>query len=73
MNGETDEAWETVSVGDFETMLGFAQAHHLGRFTFWAVNRDRPCEGSSQNVGEDCSGVAQQPYAFTDVIARYHG
>lgn len=73
MNGETDEASETVGVEDFETMLGFAEAHHLARFTFWAVNRDRPCEGGSQNAGEDCSGIAQQPYAFTDVIARYHG
>ncbi len=43
MNGETDETSETVSVADFETMLAFAQQNHLARFTFWAVNRDRPC------------------------------
>jgi len=72
MNGRTDEASETVSVEDFETMLAFAQQNHLARFTFWAVNRDRQC-AAGQNVGEDCSGVTQQPYAFADVIARYHG
>jgi chitinase len=72
MNGETDEQSETVSIEDFETMLAFAQQNHLGRFTFWAVNRDRPCAGG-ENAGEDCSGIPQQPYAFTDVIARYHG
>jgi len=72
MNGETDESSETVSVADFETMLAFAQHNHLARFTYWAVNRDRPCTGG-ENAGEDCSGIAQAPNAFTSVIARYHG
>jgi chitinase len=70
MNGETDESDETVSVADFETMLAFAQQKHLARFTFWAVNRDRSCTGG-ENAGEDCSGIAQTPYAFTDVVARF--
>jgi chitinase len=70
MDGETDEKSETVSVANFETMLAFAQQVHLARFTFWAVNRDRQCTGD-ENAGEDCSGIAQAPYAFTDVIAQY--
>jgi chitinase len=70
MNGETDEPSETVSVEDFQTILAFAQLHHLARFTFWAVNRDRPCTGG-ETPGEDCSGIAQQPYAFTDVIGEF--
>ncbi len=70
MNGDTDEASEVVTLEDFETMLAFAQENHLARFTFWAVNRDRPCSGS-ETPGEDCSGIAQAPYAFTDVVARY--
>ncbi|MGO9319395.1 MAG: chitinase [Solirubrobacteraceae bacterium] len=72
MNGDTDEKDETVSVEDFETMLAFAQQSHLARFTYWAVNRDRSCQ-DGESAGEDCSGIAQTPYAFTDVIARYHG
>jgi hypothetical protein len=72
MNGQTDESDETVSVEDFETMLAFAEQNNLARFTFWAVNRDRQCTGG-ESSGEDCSGIAQTPYAFTDVIARYHG
>ena len=72
MDGDTDEKSETVSVEDFETMLAFAELHHLARFTFWAVNRDRPCSGG-ETPGEDCSGIGQTPYAFTDVIAAYHG
>jgi hypothetical protein len=70
MNGDTDEKVETVSVEDLETMLAFAQQNHLARLTFWALNRDRPCEGA-ENDSEDCSGISQLPYAFTDVIARF--
>jgi chitinase len=72
MNGATDEQDETVSVANFQAMLGFAQQHHLGRLTFWSVNRDRPC--ATKNAEEDaCSGIAQQPYEFADLLAQYHG
>jgi chitinase len=72
MNGVTDESDETVSSSDVDTMLAFAQANHLARFTFWSVNRDRPCP-TGQGESDSCSGVAQAPYAFTSIIAGYHG
>ncbi|HUB75275.1 MAG TPA: hypothetical protein VL979_14730 [Solirubrobacteraceae bacterium] len=72
MDGDTDESGETVSVADLHTILAFAQSHRLARLSFWAVNRDRQCSGG-ETPGEDCSGIAQAPYAFTDVIAEYHG
>lgn len=72
MNGVTDESDETVSTSDFDTMLDFAQANHLARLTFWSVNRDRPCP-PGQGPSDSCSGVTQDPYAFTSIIAGYHG
>jgi hypothetical protein len=72
MNGHTDEAAETVTVEDFQTMLAFAQQKHLARLTFWSVNRDRSCAGAD-TTPDSCSGIAQQPLAFSDVIAQYHG
>ncbi|MBG6141507.1 chitinase [Longispora fulva] len=39
MNGKTDEG-ETVTVANFRTMLGYANSHHLARYTFWELNRD---------------------------------
>jgi hypothetical protein len=72
MNGRTDEATETVSLEDFQTMLGFAQQRHLARFAFWSVNRDRSCAGAD-TTPDSCSGITQQPLAFTRVIAQYHG
>ncbi|MFE0106336.1 chitinase [Streptomyces sp. NPDC059009] len=71
MNGKTDEADETVTTGDFKTILGYAQQHHIARFAFWSVNRDRAC--GSGGDGDACSGVPQQPYDFTKIVAQYGG
>lgn len=71
MNGVTD-SHEVVSVADFQSILTFAQQNHLGRFTFWSVNRDRAC-ATVGTLSDSCSGVSQTPYAFTNVVAQYHG
>lgn len=70
MNGNTDTG-ELVSVADFQVMLRYVLAHHLARFAFWSVNRDQPCTaGSDSNT---CSGIAQQPFAFTKISVSYKG
>jgi hypothetical protein len=72
MNGKTDESDETVTTGDFSTILSYAKSHHIARLTFWAVNRDRQC-GSGQSAGDSCSGVSQSPYAYSKIFAQYTG
>jgi chitinase len=71
MNGKTDESDETVSTGDFQTILGYAQQHHIARLTFWSINRDRACGSGSD--ADSCSGVSQQPYAYTKILVQYAG
>ncbi|MFB7672150.1 chitinase [Kitasatospora purpeofusca] len=71
MNGKTDEAGETVTTADFRTLLGYAQQHHIARYAFWSVNRDRAC-GSGTDA-DACSGVAQSPYEFTKIVVQYQG
>jgi Ricin-type beta-trefoil lectin domain len=70
MNGVTDNDPSHITTGDFTTMLSYAQQHHLARFTFWSVNRDRPCTGGS---ADSCSGVAQSNWDYTRIVARYAG
>jgi hypothetical protein len=72
MNGITD-ASETVSQADFQTMLGYARQHHLARFTFWSTNRDRPCTGGASTGADNCSGVSQNAWDFTRIVAQYQG
>ena len=71
MNGNTDESDESVTVQDFHMMLNYARLHHLARFTFWSINRDRPC--GRKGTGDSCDGIAQRRYTFTKIIAHYHG
>ncbi|MEU9115474.1 chitinase [Streptomyces sp. NPDC048483] len=71
MNGKTDQADETVTLADFRTILAHAQQHHLARFAFWSVNRDRQCGSGSD--GDSCSGVPQEPYAYTKIVVKYMG
>ncbi|MCX5052770.1 alpha-galactosidase [Streptomyces sp. NBC_00474] len=71
MNGRTDDSGERVRVADFKTMLAYAQQHHIGRLTYWSVNRDRAC--GSGTDGDSCSGVPQQPYDYLKVFTQYTG
>ncbi|MFF4347137.1 carbohydrate-binding protein [Streptomyces sp. NPDC001530] len=71
MNGKTDDAGELVRVSDFQTMLAYAQQHHIARLTYWSVNRDRACGSGSD--GDSCSGVSQQPYDYLKVFVQYAG
>jgi hypothetical protein len=70
MNGVTDSDPSHVTTADFNTMLAYAQQHHLARFTFWSVNRDRPCTGGA---ADSCSGVSQGNWDYTRIVARYTG
>lgn len=70
MNGITDSN-EIVSLADAVTIQQYAAVHGLGRLTFWALNRDRPCQ-SGLTAGNSCSGIAQQPLDFTKVFRQGH-
>jgi hypothetical protein len=70
MNGRTDIA-EIVTQAHFQAMLNYANQHHLARFTFWSVNRDRPCTAGGD--ASACSGISQQPWDFTRIVAQYRG
>ncbi|WP_344861264.1 chitinase [Amycolatopsis ultiminotia] len=70
MNGKSDSA-EIFNVSDFQTVYDYATSHHLGRFTFWSVNRDRPCVGTTDNGV--CSNVDQKDWDFTKFTTRFAG
>ncbi|HWB34830.1 MAG TPA: RICIN domain-containing protein, partial [Rugosimonospora sp.] len=71
MNGITD-AGETVTVATMQSILAYAQLHHIARLSFWSTNRDRPCDGAYRN-DDSCSGVDQAAWDFTRTVARYTG
>jgi chitinase len=73
MNGHTDQASELFTTSTFTSLLAYATEHHLARLSFWSLNRDRPCTGTTGWVDGRCSGVDQAPYDFAQINARYTG
>ena len=71
MNGHTDQPSELFTVDTFRTLLSYVQAHKLGRFSFWSLNRDRVCTGNVGWADGKCSSVSQEPYDFSKIIAQY--
>ncbi|MEU8513435.1 carbohydrate-binding protein [Kitasatospora sp. NPDC048722] len=73
MNGRTDAA-EYFRQADFQTVLDFATAHNLARYTFWSVNRDRQCQGPvDPGLSGSCSSVAQGDWDFTKYTVKFAG
>ncbi|MBB2939600.1 chitinase [Amycolatopsis bartoniae] len=70
MNGKSD-AGEYFYQSDFQTVLDYATSHGLGRFTYWSVNRDRPCTTTTDNGV--CSNVSQNDWDFTKYTAKFAG
>ncbi|GAA4882071.1 carbohydrate-binding protein [Kitasatospora terrestris] len=73
MNGRTDAA-EYFRQADFQTVLDFATAHKLARYTYWSVNRDRQCPGTvDPGLSGSCSSVAQNDWDFTKFTVKFAG
>ncbi|HEV2638584.1 MAG TPA: carbohydrate-binding protein [Actinocrinis sp.] len=74
MNGRTDSA-EYFYQADFQSVLTWAQSVGLGRYSFWAVNRDRQCNPPTNNgtLSGTCSSVAQNSWDFTKYDAEFAG
>jgi hypothetical protein len=68
MNGLSDQQ-ELTSPATWTQIRDWAKARGLGRFTFWSVNRDRPCAGGG--VVSNCSGIAQNTWEFTSITAQF--
>ena len=74
MNGRSDSG-EYFYQSDFQTVLDYATSHHMARFTFWSVNRDRQCSPPDNNgkTSGTCSSVPQGAYDFTKYSVSFAG
>jgi len=74
MNGRSDSG-EYFYQADFQSVLNFAEANHMARYTFWSVNRDRQCTPADNNgtTSGTCSSVAQNSWDFTKYDVEFAG
>lgn len=68
MNGLSDQQ-ELTSPATWTQLRDWARSRGLARFTFWSVNRDRPCPGGG--VVAHCSGISQSDWEFTRITAQF--
>ncbi|MFD0202033.1 MULTISPECIES: cellulose binding domain-containing protein [Saccharothrix] len=68
MNGLSDQR-EVTTTQTWTQLRDWAKSNGLGRFSFWAVNRDRgECDGQ---VSSNCSGIPQADWEFTRITAGF--
>ncbi|MGQ4364604.1 fibronectin type III domain-containing protein [Streptomyces sp. SAS_272] len=70
MNGLSDQQ-ENTTPAIWTQVRDWADAHHIARLAYWAVNRDRPCPGGG--VVSNCSGISQSTWQFTSITAGFTG
>jgi hypothetical protein len=70
MIGVNDVATETFTLDDAAQVAAFASSKGLAWTAMWSANRDRPCPGGPKPQADPtCSGVDQEPSAFTKAFA----
>lgn len=68
MAGRDDNGTVTTPA-DAGAVRDYAAAHGLAALGLWSVARDNGnCPGGQ--LADDCSGIAQRPYEFTDVLSH---
>lgn len=73
MIGQNDVPGEVFNQTDARELAQFAQQRGVGRMSFWALNRDRPCPADRSDRPEaalDCSGVDQQAGEFARILGK---
>ena len=71
MVGLNDVAPEVFTMADAQMLINYAQTNQIGRLAMWSMTRDRQCAGSAQ-VSPVCSGIAQTPFAFTNLFKSFN-
>ena len=72
MIGQNDDSAEIFTEADARALVSFAQQNHLGRLSFWSVDRDQPCGGSASGLPQ-CSEISQASLDFTRIFTQFTG
>jgi hypothetical protein len=72
MNGIDDypKKTEVTTLADTQLLRDFAVSHGMSALSMWAIQRDN---GNCPGVGgaNDCSGIAQSPWAFSNILRTF--
>ena len=75
MLGVNDETADVFTPDDARALRDLATDRGLGRVSMWSANRDAPCTEpvGPTGVSNHCSGVEQEPLAFSRLFGELPG
>ena len=74
MVGVNDVPQEVFTRAHAAQVTAFARERHAGLVSMWSINRDRPCPGGPSPWAQpNCSGLAEDAYAFSAVFRALDG
>lgn len=76
MIGQNDVHDEVFELSDARKLVAWSRKRHVGRLSFWAAQRDKPCRSgssgaSNSSASDTCSGIVQKPWAFDKIFATF--
>jgi hypothetical protein len=71
MIGLNDSAPEVFTLDDANMVVSYAQKKGIHQISMWALSRDKACSGDAKMISEICSGVSQDPYAYSAVFNTF--
>jgi chitinase len=71
MIGVNDDTTEIFGLADAEEVATFSLGRKTGFLAFWDTWRDQPCPSGTPQPSNTCSGVVQDPFAFSGIFNRF--
>jgi chitinase len=72
MLGMNDRASDVFNLEDAVIVTEFVQEQGITLLANWSLDRDQPCEYVDA-LANDCSGIPQEPYAFSTIFNSITG
>jgi hypothetical protein len=73
MIGINDQPVEIFGLADAATVQAWASQNHIGMLGMWSLGRDEQCPALFPVAQPNCSGVAQNKYAFAKALGAFTG
>jgi hypothetical protein len=73
MIGLNDSHPEVFTLEDAEAVTTFARANGIRRIAMWSLGRDKECVSEQKIVSDRCSGVLQEPFAYSVIFNQVIG
>ncbi len=68
MIGQNDLSGEIFTTQSASQLARFAEAHDIGRLSYWELHRDVECANNADINSNYCSGTTQTPYQFASIF-----